>query len=440
VRPILTGDNPTSTTWVSSCSHAFNSNPSLVNFGSSKYVTWDNFELTGVCWTNTVANAGFVNIDRSSTTNISITNFYCHGWTMTDTAYDNYVCVQSFGSTGNTNDGSRIGYSVFDGSDSPHAFPGTSSCLYQGSSVPCASGQADQGGMATFDHNVMRYLSNFIVSTDTTSVHDNLFEYLAQTFSGGLQQHGNIINDLGCDTGQPTYWYNNITRHTYSTQLVYLPVCTTAYIFGNVFYDDLIGYGSGGCFRLNSVSNSAATQTAYLYGNTMGDASCQFKFELANSPLTPWNGTGNFENNHIIGSTTLAGMYVCNTTATCTINDNGHEIYMTTGTATSQGYVAGNNYAPTLMTNSTVGAGANITASCSLFSTDNAFCNGTTGTLEASGSGGQIVTSPGITLVARPSSGAWDSGAYEFSGGGGGGGTQCNLCPGIVVMKGVKIQ
>jgi len=436
VRPVLTGDNSTSTTWVASCSHPFNSNPSLVDFGSSKYVTWDNFELTGVCWTNQVSSAGFVNIDRSSTTNISITNFYCHGWTMSDAAYDNYACIQSLGSTGNANDGSRIGYSVFDGLDSPQAFPGNSNCL-QSSSVPCASGQANQGGVATFDHNVMRYLSNFIVSTDTSSVHDNLFEYLAQTFAGGGQQQANIIESKGCDTGSPTYWYNNITRHTYSTQLIYLPVCTTAYIFGNVFYDDLIGYGAGGCFRLNSVSNSAATQIAYLYNNTMGDASCQFKFEMANSPLTPWNGTGNFENNHLIGSTVLTGMYVCNNTGyTCTINDNGGEIYMTSGTATSQGYVTANNFAPTSSSNSTVGAGNNLHSLCSTFSTDNGFCNGTTGTLESSGNGGQIVVSPGISLVARPASGNWTTGAYQFTFVGSSG----NIQPGRLLTKGMKIN
>jgi hypothetical protein len=410
-RPVLDGDNPTSTSFVSSCAHPFNSNPSLVNFNSSAYWQWDNFELRDVCWTNQVANAGFVNLNGGSAHDYNISNFYCHGWTMSSGAYDNYVCIQNFGG-GLPADNSRVSYSIFDGSDSPHFPANSTSCQWE-YPAPCASGQAIQGRMATIDHNVFRYLSNMVVTENTVSYHDNLVEYLQQTFASGLQQHGNVINELGCPTGSNNQFYNNVIRNTYSTQLIYLAVCNTAYVFGNVFYNDLIGYGAGGCLRLNSVSNSASTQTAYIYNNTFGDTTCQFKFEVSNSPLTPWNGTGNFANNHFIGFTNLASFYICNTGGMCAIHDNGNEVYQTTSVAASQGYTAANNYAPTLITNSTVVAtGANLTGSCSAFSADNELCMGTSDAItESSG----VAVSPAIPMVPRPSSGNWNVGAYQFN-------------------------
>jgi hypothetical protein len=255
-----------------------------------------------------------------------------------------------------------------------------------------------------------------MVTINTHTVHDNLFEYLFSTFaSGSLQQHPNVINNLGGQTGDPIYFYNNLMRHTYSTENVYLGVRTTAYIFGNVFYDNMNSIaGPGGCVRLNSASNSASTQTAYIYNNTL-EATCQFKFEVANAPLNPWNGSGYFENNHMIGwsPASLNSIYICNTGSTCNIYDNGNELFQTSAVAASQGYTAANNYDPTLVTNATVAAaGANLTASCSTFSADNELCSGTS---DASLESGSVAIFPAIPMISRPSSGNWNVGAYQFS-------------------------
>jgi hypothetical protein len=178
------------------------------------------------------------------------------------------------------------------------------------------------------------------------------------------------------------------------------------------------GLGSlpGGCIRFNSAGNSAASQTAYIYNNTFGDGTCDLKFEVANSPLNPWNGKGFFQNNHFIGYTNLGGVYICATGETCTITDNGSEVYQTTSAASGQGYTASNNYAPTTSSGASVGAGANLTSSCSIFSTDLALCSGTSdAAMEQAGNGGQVATTPAIQITQRQNS--WDSGAYQFSAG-----------------------
>jgi hypothetical protein len=147
-----------------------------------------------------------------------------------------------------------------------------------------------------------------------------------------------------------------------------------------------------------------------------------------NAPLLAFNGSLNFENNHFIGFATQAlSSGTCGSIATCpwmndgatitAVHDNGNEIFQSASTASSQGYTASNNYAPTASSNATVGAGSNLTSSCPTFSADSALCSGTSdGASEKSGNGGETASYPAIPIVPRPASGAWDAGAYLFGG------------------------
>jgi len=427
-RPILSGDNPqwTGTGFPASCAYADSGDQVALGSGSLSYVTFDNFEFTGFCWTGNVQTHGTMLDVPGGDTHIVVSNNYCHGWTMTSGADDNFPCVTSFGS-GTVQDFNRYTGNVFDGSDSPH-FPSgdTTHCQYPGLTTDgCASGQGMNGShFYDLDRNVFRYLSNDIVTGNCHSIHDNLFEYLYDTFaSGSYQQHPNVMNCLGGATGESVYWYNNVIRHTYVTEDVYLAVRTSAYIFNNVFFDNMNSvFGSlpAGFFRLNAVSNSTLPVSAYIYNNTL-DNTGQFIFDQSNAPLTAWDGNGYFRNNHVIGWTSMSSVYTCHSGATCTFTDSGNEILQSPSTAAAQGYTAANNYAPTSGSGSTVGAGANLSSSCGTFSADNAFCSGTSdGVLEQSGDGGQVPKYPAVTIEARPSSTGWDVGAYLFSAGGSG--------------------
>lgn len=421
-RPIMTGDNPlwNGTTWPTSCTNDFGTANQSVELGAS-FITFDNFEITGFCLTG---SNGFTFFDRDQSTarhGLILSNMYAHGWTMTAATVANFSFYTSLGNIpGGVEQSDVIGPgNTVDGFDSPH-FPTGSNCT--ASADPCASGQAVYGWAWDVHGNVFRYVANVAVTLNTSLWHDNLTEYLETAWSTAAvnNQHSNILNNLGGASGENMYFYNNIMRHTFVTEDVYFGVRTNIYIFNNVMYDNMNnsvfapGPGPGACIRLNKVSNSATLVTAFIYGNT-DDSSCQFKFEVANTPLTRWSGTGNFQNNHWIGwsPATLSSVYICATGGTCTINDNGGELFQTTAVANGQGYTTSNNYAPTSSSGSTVTtAGGNLTSSCSTFSPDSALCSGTTGA--ASESGG-IITFPSIPIVPRPSSGAWNVGAYQFS-------------------------
>lgn len=430
VKPIMSGDNALSTSFASSCTYDYNTTPQLINIpGGNAYVTLDNLEISGVCWSGQLGgdDLGMINVDGGTTNHITISNIYCHGWTMTSSAADNFICVLTLGGAG-IDDENVFAFNTFDGFDSPHFAAGSANCQWPGGDTltGCASGQGIYGNAWDVHGNTFRYLSNFMVTENTHTVHDNLFEYLYQTFaSGTVQQHPNVMNNLGGVTGDSLFWYNNIMRHTFVTENVYMAVRTNAYIFNNVNYDNMnsgvfgsggmIGVGADACIRMNKVSNSATLVTAYIYNNTSDD-SCIYKFEVANTPLTRWSGTGNFANNHSIGTPTVyTDLSTCATGGTCTRNNTGGNVFQSYATATSQGYTTTNNYAPTVGTNSTVGSGTNFTSSCSTFSpVDNLFCSD-------------------ILHAARPSSGAWDTGAYQFiPGGGGGGGFVPGMAPFVI--------
>lgn len=420
-RPVLNGDNPlwTGSGFPSSCAHAESGSLVSLGTGSLSFVVFDNFEFTGVCWTGQASmNGAFLNVPGGDT-NLIVSNLYIHGWTMTSGASDNFPAIQSFGG-GTSADLNQFVGLVIDGADSPHFGAGSPNCQWSGNGGSgCASGQGFNGSHVYDVHqSVVRYVSNIMVTANCHTMHDNVFEYLYPTFaSGSLQQHPNVMNCLGGATGDNLYWYNNIMRNTFSTENVYFAVRTNIYFFNNVMFNNMnstVGEVPAGCIRFNNVSNSAQSTTAYVYNNTFGDSSCQLKFEVANSPLTAWSGTAYFENNHIIGFSpaTLSNLYICATSGTCKINDNGNEVFQSESAANGQGYSSSNDYAPTSSTGASVLAGASV-STCSAFSTDAALCDGTSdGVAEMADNGGKIASFPSISIVSRNSS--WDAGAYQF--------------------------
>ncbi len=419
-RPVLSGDNPISTSFPSSCAHD-ESTLFFVDLSSTSYVTFDNFEFPGKCWSGQINGSSSASIAMSSASNVIVSNCYFHGWTATTSSYDNNYSILGGGGAGVADHNQFVG-DIFDGSDSSRASgPNDPNCHWGAfpASDLCQSGQGIYFSAYDVHNCIFRYLSNMMVTTNTHTVHDNVFEYLYGTYGSGLQQHPNVLNNIANTSGQNIYFYNNIIRHTYVTEDVYLAVTNTAYVFNNVFYDNMnvpnFGIISTGFFRFNRVSNSISSTSAYIYNNTI-DVNSEFNFDGANAPLTAWNGTAYFENNHLIGFGTqaLTSIYTCITSETCSIVDNGHETYQSEATANGQGYTPGNNYAPA-SGGATIGAGANLSSSCATFSSDSALCSGTSGAVaEESGSGGKIASYPAVPVVARPSSGAWDAGAYFY--------------------------
>jgi hypothetical protein len=81
--------------------------------------------------------------------------------------------------------------------------------------------------------------------------------------------------------------------------------------------------------------------------------------------------------------------------------------------ASAQGYTASNEYSPASASGATVGAGANLSTSCTTFSADSELCGGTSdGVVIQDTDGGEISNFPAITMIPRQTS--WDAGAYQF--------------------------
>jgi hypothetical protein len=413
-RPIFNMDNPLTTSVPSSCAYD-DSNLSALRVNGN-YVDTDNFEFTGKCWAQTIGNNS-VGYYFYSGTNDLIEHSYFHGWSMTQGAWDSHAAISGTGTNGSGNSGNTIAYNVIDGSDSTHsASAGVCSSAVNG--APCNTGWGIEGDCYATIGNVIRYTSNAMECGNITIVHDNLIEYTFATINGNTLggPHPNIIETVDGYTGQAFIFYNNIIRHN-GVNVGIWPQFATGYFFNNVFFDNE-SVQSANCIMMSPVGNSggSAASTVYFYNNTI-IAGCRINFYGQNgNNTTKWvGGTVNFANNHFIGYSTaaLSSLYIFGPNASGTINDLGNEVYQTTAAANGQGYVPGNSYAPTLVNNSTVGGGGNLSASCTTFSSDSALCSGTSG---ASSEGpGFVALYPAISIVPRPTSGLWNAGAYEFS-------------------------
>jgi hypothetical protein len=428
VRPVMTGDNPSSNSFVSSCAYD-QSTAIALSLNRVSYVTVDNFEWPGRCWSSQSSNSAA--IYSFQTCNVILSNHYFHGWTAVSGSEDNQMILGGVGGSCGNATHNQISGNVFDGSDSSRGAANSAACSQSFEpNMPCQSGMGIYLEGYDIHGNVFRYLSNMAVTINTSTFHDNLSEYLYTSYApSGIAPHSNVLNEVTNNSGASTYFYNNIVRHTYATEDIYLTVGSgaSAYVFNNTFFDNL-RYDSSGdsapsnCIHMQAQSGSG-TQSLYFYNNTMDNdtadptgGGCQLQFMEAGAPTYAWNGTAYFQNNHLIGYGALSGLYVCHSGASCSFKDNGNELLQTETVANNQGYTPNNNYSP-IAGGATIGAGAvNSPSVCSTFSSDSELCGGTSdGASEQPADGGLIAADPAIPMVPRISS--WDIGAYQFGGG-----------------------
>jgi len=396
-RPQFNMDNPITNTSPSSCSYddsAFN----LINF-SGQYVIIDNLEILGYCWNATTLFASVVSIS----TNEEMKNSYWHGWSMGATATgctscdsDEYWAIGGSGVSSWPNY-VRIDHNVFDGSDSTYG------------NLPVGSGNATGGIFLTggeIDHNVLNHCSNGMKFDTAILIHDNLFENMSEP--PVLGTHGNVIEWGPTNYTVSTYYFNNIVRATNEGETIdmYPGAATSskaAYIFNNVMTGP--NANPTNCYMVEGDGTGGPGPTQ-VFNNT-SDGPCIIRSLRGSS-------AGVYQNNHLIGFSGFSGNggFANMTTNT----DHGNEVSQTESAANAQGYVNGNNYAPTLISNATVGAGANLTSIC------NGMDNAVAMAACKLGIAGVTYNATNHTVVdnspsARPVNGPWDEGAYQFSAG-----------------------
>lgn len=413
-RPVISMDNPLSTSLVSRCSFdAGNPTTYAVVLAASSTTVFDRFEFTGGCSSSASSAGGYMQGGTGNT----ILRLYFHGWTEMTTSSDDTFFMTS-GGTNNT-----FIYLVIDGSDSSEGTVCTSSrCVancWNGSGTPtspCATGFA-MNDCTNVMYSIIRHVSQGCEGPNMLVWHDNLLEYIFEPQFGG--RHGNVVEAQSMTTSDTAHFYKNVIRNVNEGETINIGG-GTQYFFNNICENDQHFPPNPNGFLLEpNSSNASGVINVWFYNNTV-DGTCAAS-TFSNSTWAT-GSTFNAANNHIIGrraiSRGLSNFFACNPggTNSCTVHDHGGEVFMKKGTATKENYLLTNDFSPGNGggTYRTVGAGLSQSAQCATFSADSALCSGTSkGVAERSGDGGFTVSFPAVTENTRGTT--WDAGAYQLS-------------------------
>lgn len=384
-------------------------------------VTIDNFEITGFYWTAAACagapygDCGIFNAGQRN--GQTWENLYIHGWKHagTDAATNNGIAdIISTGGGGNSvaHDNLIVGTDV----------PGDHSVSVFFNGPPIA-----------YNNYIKQVSSAFIVSY-ATSVHDNHIEDIGPAYCNtpfpqyaGTCTHENGFEDNG-DSGLD--FYNNVITNVNGGLALWLApnpgYSVTAW--NNVIYaihDNQVldmappVYNPSLCNSGATANDYCNTAGNYIFENNTvecGDDSTQYDQCQSNVGNIGSGSTASsfiYQNNHFITATSSSG---CATGSgaprSCTFSSSN--VVQTLAAANGQGYNSSQSYAfsPTSAQDSTVVmAGANLTSSAtgglaSLVSDTTYAC------ADAGGSQSQC---PTRTTLSRPATGAWNTGAYEYS-------------------------
>jgi hypothetical protein len=386
-------------------------------------VTIDNFEITGFYWTTAscggapYGDCGIFNAGQRN--GQTWENLYIHGWTHAGTnavTSNGVIDIIATGGGGNSvaHDNIIVGTDV----------PGDHSVNVFFNGPPIA-----------YNNYVKQVSSAFIVSY-ASSVHDNHIEDIGPSYCNmpfpeyaGNCSHENAFEDNG-DTG--LYFYNNVITNVSAGLALWIAPNPgySAAMWNNVIYAihdnqvlDLAPavYSSTYCSSGATSNGYCTTGGAFVFENNTvecGDDTTQYDGCHLNIGAIGSGSTAQsvlFQNNHIIALTTESS---CATGAgealSCTFAPTN--LVQTLSQANSQGYNSSQTYAfsPTASGNSTVGAGSSLTSSA----VGNSATLGADTTYSCTIGSGNQPACPARTTVNRPSTGAWDAGAYEFRSGG----------------------
>jgi hypothetical protein len=328
------------------------------------YITIDNLEIKNMLASMT--NYNFSLVYGYNASNITIQNCYLHDWWNT-------------GANDQTKHGGVFGISsitLLNNTISNNAHPN--------------NGLAVSDSNGTVSGNIIHDMPSAMVGVEGIISGNTIYNinWPVSDFDGA--EHTNVIYSVSAGT---TYMYNNVIHDTLAGVVMEGEPCWnggngTYYIYNNLVYNGSLNAGGGGMIDISNEGGSGSScGTAYIYNNTTETQTTNGIRITGGQSSTPLANIV-VQNNHNIG----AGVEVDGVSPVSLTNTNN--LLMSESTATSQGYVLGNQYAPTSGSDSTVGAGLNLTSSCAA-------------------SRSSLCSDP--LSVARPSSGAWDVGAYEFS-------------------------
>ena len=271
--------------------------------------------------------------------------------------------------------------------------------------------------------NYLQYVENIADNISASVVYDNYFGTVVNSFAAS--QHQNVLSIGSPDNGQNyQFIYNNVfTGTTFSGGVVKLwldqfaTVPVVGYAFNNVIYDNspgnLINQGHG-------LANTDYS-TWNFFNNTV---ECGMDSDLgacisdAGAVATSHAVFNSLNNYWVSGSSPAVSCtyYTCSETT---------DLLQSLSTANGQGYTSGEAFAfsPTSAAAASVGAGTNEQSLCTTIAGLNAAAGIACQSDTSYGCGynqtNHTVSCPARTAIARPTTGAWDVGAYEYTSGGG---------------------
>lgn len=430
-RPVFSGgdfSNPGANT---TCFYDMDnsSGPRMLDLVARTDLIVDNFELTGMCLQSPNNPPGGNNppyINTGGAQNLTIENTYIHrvAWPLSYATQGQAFEAVNGGSY-------HFTYNVIDYSDSGPTTTFTSGCSN------CYSGDGIGGGNIWMDHNVLHNLGD---STDigSMSVHDNYFWNAAAGVCEGVGCgfHNHISNDSACTAGTTITWYNNVVDTTYAQTLGFADnAACTYYVFNNVFVNQINAFtmfatGQNGNKFYIFNNTAEAAQDGGPSGAFLDGGGTNASYQVFNDHIISGNGGGVFLVGAGGNAFDPAGSW---TTSAGTITHADFNslpgypladiIVAPQSTANSQGYSRSQTYmfSPTSSGGPTVGKGVNEMNFCNTLNSatgDSAAfsaCKHDTSYAVAYNQTNHTAINGPRVPNARPTTGAWDSGAYQFS-------------------------
>lgn len=370
-------------------------NGNMFQWNSSSYLILDNIEWTGMRNNQNGCTSG-----GGSGTNVRCTELYIHGWSHTGS-------TDNVGFFAQGNSGSMADHNIIDGSDSSQ---NTFNVVYS--------------GWSQFQYNYVQYVvSGVLAGTDV--VHDNVILHSVTSIDG---DHCNGIFTFSPYSGSTQLIYNNVVSMGTGC-----PGGVNMWFNGNAGGNSSwVGFGFGnlmyemsGGNQVNIGNHATANYgTYYWFNNTVDCTAGGCGGTPGNSYWTIYD-----QNNHTIGGPLG---FTCSSGCTVPVCSNGAgagctDLNQTEAQANAQGYSSSEiyPYSPistcTSSTCGTVQNGTNVQSYCSILSGTSGVgtsaaataCQYSTSVGCAYNTTNHTLTCPNDTLVARPSSGAWNIGAYQ---------------------------
>ncbi len=411
-RPVLTGGGA----WPGATTGQF-----FLNIQSNSYLEVANIEFTGY-YQGAAASSQTGYFYKGNGTSVLIHDNYMHGWThLAGVAEgDPGGNVNALTCSGNQTDLTTELYNnVVDGSDTSEDSFGA---LYT------------IGGCNNVYRNYFAWVADAVNENGIILFHDNVESHTGMMCYSGCGAHNNVMESNNDPVGG-MFTYNNLFTFNAPNDnqggivIQLAPKATyTSYFFNNVVIQGP-PYQANEIVCADPLSGSGSGSTCTIFNNTIEGGVDSGPPSGSIVRAGSFNGqTGpsaiNLYNNYIISSNSTVITTSDCSNSPCTVTQTpSTQTRQALSAANAQGYTSTQTYAfsPTSASGVTVGAGVNETSLCATISSLNAAagaaCNSDTTYGVTYDSTTHAIVDLARTPVARPSTGGWDAGAYQFAAG-----------------------